>query len=803
MGKGRTEEEKRQIVAGFFASGLTQEEYARQRGASVSTFRRWLSELYNKSDLDPFVLSPKLSVCPATARASRCGDAQISRYLREVYLEILCERDDADGLGQLGSYESTIFSNIESALAGSPHPSGISTRDLERLAQTKIDKGTQGTVCLLPAVLAALKAGFFEPHPFFDWVTENEAVLRKMRRPGSVMAEALQNDAFKHMAIIRGAGGSLTVCKFDCAAAFATELLDGFLSSKRCAASNYTAFFCGHFAESLGFVPESLGDFTPATFGRQLEWFHDNAGSKAIWAEFKRICRAFYLHVLDMLPKDQTAFTFESGLPPRALALKTIANHWVEGYRCALHEPLDPVPPFPKVIAYPNADEALNSSVNEGRPVLLDCSMEDRTMEAILMRWSWLGDSVQYTHSLLSSVKRLALAISQGERGEDGAYVATACMLRDSLPSNYAVPSSVSKVKTALRRFLEHCEEVGRFEVQPGCWLLLETTSAERDQSRDKEVSAVSEEHLSMLAGKLEEKASESLVDELAYIAFVVQALTDLRASEVCGLRAADIDAGPRNGVKAVRVCRKTSGKAFKTVQVTEEIHRLLQAAARITEPVRERADAAIAHYLFLYKDVTGNPLVVSQSAYAGRIELACRELKIPKVIPANIRKRYMTTVIQEGLRNGISRIALLDITGHKDMRTDFAYLRPDIMSPKTRAYLEGAFLVDFDGCCEVRGEVLPDGELPEEVRSLVEGGAGICRSTSCNVAGSVPCPMCAGFATSPRYIPEMLDAIATIDEKMKRASPHDREHLLDAKCAYLAYLGKMIDKKKEEEQHG
>lgn len=801
MGRSYTEEEKRQIVAGLFVSGLSQVEYAKQSGVGASTVRHWLSELYNKSDLDLFVLSPRLAVCPVTARTVKYDDQQVREYLKEVYLELLCERNDADGPEQLGSYELRIFSNIESVLTGSPHPSGISTRDLEYLAQTKFDKGTKGTLCLMPAVFAALKSRFFELHPFFDWVTENEGVLRKMRKPGAVMAEALQDDAFKHMVIIRGAGEFYTVCKLDCATSFCTELLDGFLSSKRYSASNYTAFFCGHFAKSLGFVPESLGDFTPTTFGRQLEWFRDNARSKVVWADLKRICRAFYLHVLDMLPEDQTAFTFESGLPPRALTLKTIANHWVEGYRCALHEPLDPVPSFPKVIAYPNADEALNSSVNGGRPVLLDCSMEDRAMEAILMRWVWLGESVKNANAFLSPLKRLALAISQGERGEDGAYVATARMLRDSLPSNYAVPSSVSKVKTALRRFLEHCEEVERFEVQPGCWLLLETTSAERDQSSDKEVSAVSEEHLAMLAGELEKKASESLVDELAYIAFVVQALTDLRASEVCSLRAADIDAGPRNGVKAVRVCRKTSGKAFQKVQVTEEIHRLLQAAVRITEPVREKADAAIAGYLFLYEDVMGNPLAMSPSCYADHIALACKELKIPKVAPSNIRKRYMTTGVEEGLRAGVSRIALLDITGHADIRSDFPYLRPDIMSPKTRAYLEGAFLVDFDDCCEMKGDVLFDSELPEEVRSLVEGGAGICRSTSCNVAGSVPCPMCAGFATSPRYIPEMLDAIATIDEKMKRASPHDREHLLDAKCAYLAYLGKMIDKK--EEEHG
>lgn len=587
----------------------------------------------------------------------------------------------------------------------------------------------------------------------------------------------------------------------DCENPFCAELLSGFLESRRSSHNHGVALFCRSFAESLGFNPESLADFTPSTFGNQLEWFRDNCPTEASRENALALCRAFYLHILELLPEDQTTFTFETGLPARALAHKTIARRWLEGYRCAVHEPLDPVPSFPKMIVYPNADAALNSSINEGRPIPLDLSMECREMEAVLMRWVWQEGSLKKVQDHLARVKRLALSITRGEKSRGGAYMVKPRMVRDALPSRDASAKRIASDKRYLKKFLTHCAEKEGFDVNAGCWLLLQTTRAERDHSSDIEVDAVSEEHLVMLAGKLEECAGESLVDELVYIAFVVQALTDLRVNEVLGLRAADIDTGPRRGVRAVRVCRKTSGKDFQNVQITEEIHRLLQAAARITKTMRASADEAIAHYLFLYEGETGRPQVLSRDGYAYRLGLACKELGIPRVIPANIRKRYITTAVEEGIRNGISRLSLRSITGHEHVSSDAPYLRPDIMSHETREYLEGAFLVEI-GSPKLRGEVLPDWKLTADASALVEGGAGVCRNKECNVGGTLPCLMCRGFATSPRYIPEMLDAIATVDEKIKRASPHDREHLLEAKCVYLAYLGKMIDKEKEG-QHG
>lgn len=582
----------------------------------------------------------------------------------------------------------------------------------------------------------------------------------------------------------------------DCESPFCAELLSGFMASRCSFRNNGAVFFCRSFVASLGFTPESLTDFTSATFGNQLEWFRDNCPTEASRADALALCRAFYLHILDLLPEDQTAFTFETGLPPRALTHKTIARRWLEGYRCAVHEPLDPVPAFPKMIVYPNADAALNSSINEGRPIPLDLGMGCREMEAVLMRWAWQEGSLRKVQDHLARVKRLALGIEHGEKSEDGAYMVKPHMIRDALPGRDAGAKRISSDKRYLKKFLTHCEEKEGFNVNPGCWLLLQTTRAERDHSSDTEVDAVSEEHLVMLAGKLEERAGRSLVDELAYIAFVAQALTDLRVNEVLGLGVADIDAGPRRGVRAVRVCRKTSGKGFKNVQVTEEIHRLLQSAARITKPMRASCDETIAHYLFLYEGEVGRPQAMSRDCYAYRIGLACKEIGIPQVSPANIRKRYITTAVEQGIRNGISRLSLRSITGHARVSSDASYLRPDIMSSETREYLKGAFLVEI-GSPELRGEVLSDWKLTADVSALVESGAGVCRNEECNVAGTMPCLMCRGFATSPRYIPEMLDAIATVDEKIKQASPHDREHLLEAKCVYLAYLGKMIDKEK------
>lgn len=590
--------------------------------------------------------------------------------------------------------------------------------------------------------------------------------------------------------------GTPHVVTDDCESPFCADLLNGFLKSRHSSRKRGIALFRRSFVESLGFVPESLADFTPSTFGNQLEWFRDNCPTEASRENALARCRAFYLHILELLPEDQTAFTFETGLPPRALAHKTIARHWLEGYRCAVHEPLDPTPSFPKMIVYPNADAALNSSINEGRPIPLDLSMECREMEAVLMRWVWQEGSLKKVQDHLTRVKCLALSIAQGERSRDGAYMVKSRMVRDALPSRDAGAKRISSDKRYLKKFLTHCAEKEGFDVNPGCWLLLQTTRAERDHSSDTEIDAVSEERLVMLAGKLEERASRSLADELVYIAFVVQALTDLRVNEVLGLRETDINVGPRRGVRAVRVCRKTSGKDFQNVQVTEEIHRLLQSGARITKPMRARADETIAHYLFLYEGEVGRPQVMSRAGYAYRIGTACKELGIPRVTPANIRKRYITTAVEEGIKRGISRLSLRGITGHAHVSSDAPYLRPDIMSLETREYLEGAFLVEI-GSPELRGEVLPDWKLTADVSTLVESGAGVCRNEECNVAGTMPCLMCRGFATSPRYIPEMLDAIATVDEKIKQASPHDREHLLEAKCIYLAYLGKMIDKEK------
>lgn len=792
---GRKHTEEEQTAVDHISSSMTLVEFSEQTGISRTALWTWVGRLSREGKLDILVFSPIFYICPLMARTVQHRDPRVREYLREVYLESLAAFPSKSRKSQLSDFGNSVFSNIESMFARNPRLSGVSVEEL--LSFTGKGYGKDGLSSLRIAVFAALRTGFHTSQPFFDWAVENEEALRKMRSSGNVLADALRDDGFMCMRVMPARKRGPHVFSYDCNTPFCIELLDSFLASQRFCHNRNPGLFCRCFTESLGFIPENLTDFTPSTFGAQLEWFRDNNLSKETRKNTMHLCRAFYLHLLELLPEDQTAFTFETGLPPRALAHGRIMKLWLEGYRCAVHEPLDPIPSFPKVIVYPNADEALKSSVDEGHPILFDLSIEgDLEMEAILMRWVWQESSLRKVHDHIVCVKHLALSITRGERAEDNVYMVTARMVRDVLSSNSSGAHHMSSTKRYLKRFLLHCKDEG-FNVQPGCWLLLETTVAERKRNRDTKVGAVSEEHLVMLAGKLEERASESLVDELAYIAFVVQTLTDLRMNEILGLRAADINVGPHRGIRAVRVCRKTSGKGFQNVQVTEEIYRLLQTAARITEPVRALADEAIAGYLFLYESAVGSPCTMSRGTYAYHIELACERLGIPRVCPANIRKRYITTAVEEGIRNGISRLSLRSITGHANVGSDSPYLRPDIMSHKTRKYLEGAFLVEI-GVHELRGEVLSDCDLPDEFSAHVEGGAGICRNEFCHVAGSVPCLMCKGFATSPRYIPEMLDAITTIDGKIKRASPHDREHLLEAKCVYLAYLGKMIDKEEE-----
>lgn len=509
--------------------------------------------------------------------------------------------------------------------------------------------------------------------------------------------------------------------------------------------------------------------------------------------------RVFYMYLIGLLPPDQLAFTFETGLPPKALGVNHIVSAWLKGYRAVVYEPLDPAPSFAKWLLYPNRNEAVKASFSPDLPSSVDCSVEDPRLERLLVEWVWrggLGATSVRVAPIWAKVllgKMIEAGVSVARPGGCAVVVAAKCVHGAlAVLSETNGEKSMVSIKGKLRSLLQFGEEAGTLSVEPACYLLLENVNSGSTGSA-REIGAASEENLVALARELERRSDNSIDDELAYITLITQALTEIRPSEVLSLRMSDLDASRRKDFEAVRVCRKSGGYGYEIIEVPREVHRLLRAAVEITQPARARADSEIAQYVFLIEGHMGTTRVLSLAGVGRRYAAACSRLGIPPITPANVRKTYQTTVIMEGAKRHWDRMLLRPITGHANIRSDDCYIRPDIMSPETRRYLEGAFVVEI-GNPKIRGAVLPDEELPDRVAEIVEGGAGICRNDVCNIAGVLPCLECSGFATSPRFIPEMVEAISALDRRLASAPLHERDHLVKAKKRYLAYLGMMVD---------
>ncbi len=748
-------------------------------------------------------LDGRICPCPLAAKLLPYGDREVREFAKRAYLEIASAADGGDtGACGMSEWRMRIFDCVTRQLSESSTASDIGAGFLISLRRCD-SKAEVAEMAMKYATLAAVACGI--PDPFLEWAAEHEEAIRGTKGAGGLLFDAAEGDRFRRMRFVRCAShGSrretFLLVEFDTESPFCMSLLDGFLTARGKLNDTRERPFFERFSQSLGFEPTSLDDFGPDSFGRQAGWFKNQYPAKS--SAPVRMTRLFYMHLVTLLPPNQRAFTFATGLPAKTLSYKFIVERWLEGYRAVVYEPLDPVPQHPRWLLYPSENEKIKAGYAHGWPEAVDCSVGDPELEALLMRWLWEGGlgsgAVRQAPSWIKALlHRLADEGLSLARGGSSARLVTAGCVRSSLATlaERCNARTLRAAKGKLRAFLSYAESKGGLSVEPACYLLLENANGGSGRRASQAVDAASASHLAALAGELERRSPRSLDDELTYIAFITHALTELRLKEVLALRASDLGASPSRGYKAVGACRKCGGYEYEVVQIPEAVHRLLEAAVKATEPLRSRASEDVADRIFLVGGTAGVVRVLTSEACVSRYGNACRSLGIPAVKPSSVRKTYQTTVIMEGAKRHWGRMLLRPITGHADARSDEAYISPDIMSPETRRYLEGAFVAEI-GRPKIRGEVLPDDEIPEGVAALVEGGSGICRNEECDVLGTLPCLECAGFATAPRLIPEMLEAIAALDRQIGSAPLHQREHLVKAKRRYLAYLGIMIDMK-------
>ena len=653
------------------------------------------------------------------------------------------------------------------------------------------------------AMKTALESGKVEPHPFFEWAESQQPGIFALVHLGSDLKRMLDGDAWRHMRVFgyelpgrQRHGVAYTILDLDVRGAEALAFVDGFLDYLGPAHLTVgERSVVEHLAEAAGVGQAGQIRLGADTFSSMLEW----CGRKDVEkhrADATRMARKLHLFAASAQPEGG-GFGYAAGLTKGALEYDRICPLWQQGFRAVLYNPTDPMPTSSKWLLFPNADECLNGSFSADRPQKLDLSVGDAPMQRLLISWAWRGGlpatAVRVAPKHAADFAGFLVAKALRVIGAEGeAFVVTATLLASYLPGALRPwgPTAKRHIKGWLRSFLEYGEAIGALQVEGACYLHLATNASERGDA-DGDVDAISLDDLRSLSSELESRSPQTHIDELVYAAFCVQALTPLRISEILTLRTCWIDEEPRPGIRAVMATSTSSGRALRRVQVPESAYRMLDAVRRSTADLRRMADPETADYLFICAGPMGRVKTLDKRLYRSKLSAAAGVVGVTAAAPSNLRKRYMTEVVERGVARNLSRLALRPLTGHvADAVTNRYYLREDI-----RSYLEAVHGIEI-GSPRIVGEVAPSIDGSCVPAALVESGAGVCRNEQCDVKGTVTCLMCSGFLTAPQFIPEMKEAVATLDAQMASAGQHDREHLMSVKRLHLAYLGKMMEMK-------
>ena len=644
--------------------------------------------------------------------------------------------------------------------------------------------------------------------PLLSWAKRNGKEIAKSSEQRSCpwAGKLLEHDGTPRFELMemrhrlkgrKEASDGITCVQFDTESMFVRNLIMDAIRSSRPefddGPERYILQTSKVFTTAMGFVPDGFGDFTVETFSTQFDY---------LWklnmdAERNRHLSGLvliYLHMIGVSREVREKFTFTTGLPPSMLARSDFTHVWRLGYRAYAHVPTDPVPSNPLWILYPGAEE-LSRTSNPPHGVQVDVSHKEERLQEMLASWLWKHGSGAYSiRKMQHKMRRLLDFLEPSQR--PGMWRATNVGINEWLMAVTAnsKPKRRAEYQKKAEMLLEYGRENGYIEIAPRVGMLLRAR-APRD-GVESEKRLVSDEHVGKLRAELERRSDESLLDMLAYQAFMTIGTSSVRISNVCSMRPGDLVDDPVPGLYFIRSHSKTTGSGKDDKPITARRYRELTELIALTDEVRGRAAPEVAQYLFIYEVNKRQGIRRLTGGTFGRLmKRACEDIGIPKVDAADIRK-YFHTKTQ-------ARIQELDVTdlvrgilsGHARFETTKRYY---IVEDDIRGYLEAAEKVVLSDD-PLWGEVMPDDELPvagiEAADSdMVGDGKGYCRNAECDVAGMLACLACPGFVTTPRCRPEMEEAVEIINAHLRdrTTSAQMRERLNVEKAMLLAYIAEM-----------
>ena len=672
--------------------------------------------------------------------------------------------------------------------------SDIDREKLARLYEATISKSSKNYLCTAVQTITEEVVASKHAHANLYWLTENmPKILGVSKRPHHLLREILADRLpleFRILVNAESRDGEPTLIHIptDTANPFIRKEIEEFACSS-CYGKDCDRKGIKKLASTIG---STLGPHAP----RSLEEYNGDAlimlleNEPATGTPLYRYQLTVVNFSLQVFRKQETPnLSLEDGLSIEFIERVGFASEWKSGFRAVLKDPSSPPPAFDKWILFPNGTETRSISARGNAGTAFDFSSLRIQAVPLMKAFIWSRDRSQCTLT-----KELPLAkrffedggnfVSRIRDGKETLVVTRANVLRA-----YASLESQSQRRATERMLIQLAElggEKGLVDFEPAAiQLILDRTRKLQGEEKD----AIEERDLKLLIHSLELAAEESTLDAFAFYASCLIVLTPLRVGEILDLKISEL-IDERKG-KSYSIWRLAKGKrgGKRKTRLTRTARTIIDAVIAITSQTRMEAPYSVADYLFLCKGAKGAYRVFSQQTLRGKMLRAAVSSGIGgRPNPSAMRRRYMTHIVEEGVKRKLSRLDLKPLTNHVDLVTENKYyIRPDI-----RTYLEAVNRITI-GENPAKG-IIQEVEPDFDTRLLVEGGCGYCRNESCQIEGIASCLMCSGFVTTPAHIPEFREAINIINKRIVQAKTDEvRQNRIAVKRLFLYYLGALM----------
>lgn len=557
----------------------------------------------------------------------------------------------------------------------------------------------------------------------------------------------------------------------------------------------YHLSFFREFGKSLnGISIDSVDDFNITTLKKQSEYFHN------YHADTTYSLRMFYTYILD-LQGESTSITLRDGVNKEFILMSSFVKLFLEGYRVVPVSIYEHYPSFDKWLTMPNGSEKRTATEKPNKYYPIDFSrVSDNALKNACKKWYWEHDTVALSNRQRQIVYimefiehrdkmrelHMAELVSKRSRIDvTGKIIAEEVISYVMNWRNKVTANSYMKRISPLKLFLKQLASEETYYVEPACFEYLSVRKFNLPPFSSADIKTIPPDEFKKLVTQLEQSATLSDLYKLYYIVFCLVTLTPLRLASVLDLDINCVVEKGRKGIYALRTLSKSSYGDTKDIQISDHTKRLIEVAISITKSSRRSANDDVRHFLFLVKYKGNNYHAMPSQSFNAFIERQCKLIGIPSYSSNNLRKTYMTTIVENAIKNNVSLMNLKALTGHKSFdTTDNYYVKNNI-----RNYLEATCGIEI-GNAPINGSIVNEYDDNHGNENVVADKTGYCRNADCDIPGTATCLMCDGFVTTPSHKNYFYEALSNLDRRIfSTSNEHDKEHLYAVKQLYVAYL--------------